>query len=112
MGELKRRNAILEMQISTALREELGVAPSTQRVNVEIVNVTPSTLISQARILDLRMSLRSTGCSLSDFVARILGFLKQQRNVSLLSLQSNTTIVESTPVHGLVLRLKVEVCMY
>ncbi|KAG6421075.1 hypothetical protein SASPL_117624 [Salvia splendens] len=94
------------MQLSTAPREELG--SSSQRVSVEIKRMAPSST-SQPRFLDLRISLRSRECSLSDLVARVLGLLKQQeRNVSLLSLQSNTRFVESLPVHGLVLRCKVE----
>ncbi|XP_042065327.1 putative transcription factor bHLH041 [Salvia splendens] len=106
LGELEARNDLLEMQLSTAPREELG--SSSQRVSVEIKRMAPSST-SQPRFLDLRISLRSRECSLSDLVARVLGLLKQQeRNVSLLSLQSNTRFVESLPVHGLVLRCKVE----
>ncbi|XP_042059383.1 putative transcription factor bHLH041 [Salvia splendens] len=104
LGELETRNAVLEMQLSTAPREELG--SSSQRVSVEMM--APSST-SQERLLDLRISLRSRECSLSDLVARVLGLLKQQeRNVSLLSLQSDTRFVESLPVHGLILRCKVE----
>ncbi|XP_047949256.1 putative transcription factor bHLH041 [Salvia hispanica] len=104
LGELETRNAILEMQLSSAPREELG--SSSQRVSVEMM--APSST-SRARLLDLRISLRSRECSLSDLVARVLGLLKQQgRKVSLVSLKSNTRFVESLPVHGLVLRYKVE----
>ena len=108
LGELETRNAILEMQLSSAPREELG--SSSQRVSVEMM--APSST-SRARLLDLRISLRSRECSLSDLVARVLGLLKQQgRKVSLVSLKSNTRFVESLPVHGLVLRYKVEVMYF
>lgn len=116
LEELTRRNVALETQILTAQREsgdqELGVAtsPHHQRVTINVENIAPST--SETRFLDLRMSLRSEECSLTDFVARVLGFLKREGNVSLLSVQSNTRIVEeSTTVRTLVMRLKAEVCI-
>ncbi|KAI3447145.1 hypothetical protein Pfo_003810 [Paulownia fortunei] len=109
VAELSKRNQTLETQLSTTQREageEVGVSSSTSRVNVEIAHVSP--LTSESRFLDLRVTLRSGECSMMDLVVRVLEFLKQQRNVSVLSVQSNTRMVESTPVHGLVLRLKVE----
>lgn len=118
LGELTRRNVALQTQILTAEREgggdqELGVATSTHHHQRVTINVEIAPSISEARFLDLRMSLRSEKCSLTDFVARVLGFLKRMGNVSLLSVQSNTRFVEeSTAVHTLILRLKAEVCNY
>ncbi|KAK6151960.1 hypothetical protein DH2020_014595 [Rehmannia glutinosa] len=111
LKEVRKRNQTLETQLSTN-RIEVGLISSSridQRVNVEISQVL-SASTSESRLLDLRVNLRSGECSLLDLVFRVLGFLKQQRNISLLSVQSNTRMqVESNvPVHGLVLRLKIE----
>ncbi|KAK4396904.1 putative transcription factor [Sesamum angolense] len=45
---------------------------------------------------------------LHQWKGRVLEFLKQQRNVSLLSVESNTRMLESIPVHRIMLRLKIE----
>ncbi|KAL3623644.1 hypothetical protein CASFOL_032460 [Castilleja foliolosa] len=107
---LTQRNQILQAQLSMTNESEAGdhleASPSTERVNVGLTRVSPST--SETRLFDLRVNLRSGEFSLSDFVIRVFGFLKQQRNVNLVSVQSNSRMVESIPVHGLVLRLKVE----
>ncbi|KAL8040323.1 hypothetical protein ABFX02_10G089900 [Erythranthe guttata] len=114
--ELRQRNQMLESKISSStLSDQVVVGNSSSssavdhqtRVSVEITQVqSPST--SDARLLDLRVRVRGER-SMLDSVIRIMEFLKQQRNViTVLSIESNTRMFESVPVHGIVLRLKIE----
>ncbi|KAL7095975.1 hypothetical protein ACP275_10G056500 [Erythranthe tilingii] len=114
--ELRQRNQMLESKISSSnLSDQVVVGNSSfsssvdhqTRVSVEITQVqSPST--SDARLLDLRVRVRGER-SMLDSVIRIMEFLKQQRNViSVLSVESNTRMFESVPVHWIVLRLKIE----
>ncbi|KAL7136766.1 hypothetical protein ABFS83_10G052900 [Erythranthe nasuta] len=114
--ELRQRNQMLELKISSSnLSDQVVVGNSSSsssvdhqtRVSVEITQVqSPST--SDARLLDLRVRVRGER-SMLDSVIRIMEFLKQQRNViTVLSVESNTRMFESVPVHGIVLRLKIE----
>ncbi|KAK4415694.1 putative transcription factor [Sesamum alatum] len=109
--ELRKRNQMLESQLSARKSEASdqdqveGSSSSVERVNVEINQVSSST--SEARFLDLRVTVRGES-SMLDLIIRVLEFLKQQRNVSLLSVESNTRMLESIPVHRIMLRLKIE----
>ncbi|KAL0410479.1 UNVERIFIED_CONTAM: putative transcription factor [Sesamum latifolium] len=110
--ELSKRNQMLESQLSVQRSVEAGnqdqvggSSSSAERVNVEMNQVSSSA--SEARFLDLRVTVRGES-SMLDLVIRVLEFLKQQRNVSLLSVESNTRMLESIPVHGIMLRLKIE----
>ncbi|KAL0315776.1 UNVERIFIED_CONTAM: putative transcription factor [Sesamum radiatum] len=112
--ELSKRNQELQSELSTTAGKEGGgeevggLSSSSERVSVEIAQVSSASTSEEARFLDLRVRLRSGECSLLDLVIRVLEFLNQQSNLRLLSVQSNTRLVESAPVHGLVLRLRVE----
>ncbi|KAK4432892.1 putative transcription factor [Sesamum alatum] len=111
--ELSKRNQVLQSELSTTGRKEGGeevggLCSSSERASVEIAHVSSASTSEEARFLELRVRLRSGECSLLDLVIRVLEFLNQQSNVRLLSVQSNTRLLESAPVHGLVLRLRVE----
>lgn len=121
--ELSRKNQILEAQLLQNDDQELGqmitgTASSTtdQRVvDVRITNiiVAETTSSEAARILDLRVIVRSGGeyyCSMLDLAIRVLEFLKQLRNViTLISVEADTPmLLETTSVNRLVLRLKIE----
>ncbi|CAA0814261.1 Putative transcription factor bHLH041 [Striga hermonthica] len=126
VDELSRRNQMLESRILSVQRlskgsggggedDETGpkiCSVDDQRVNVEITHVSPST--SEARFLDLRVRARARSSGeimsdgLSDLVIVLLEFLKQQRNVSLTSLESNTRMSGPAAVHEMMLRLKIE----
>ncbi|KAG8376156.1 hypothetical protein BUALT_Bualt09G0033900 [Buddleja alternifolia] len=111
VNELSKRNQMLESQLFSVRREDqvkgssCSSSSSAERVSVEISEVSAST--SDARLLDLRVEVRGD-CSIMDLVIRIMEFLKKQRNVSLLSVESNTRMVESVQVHGIMLRVKIE----
>ncbi|KAL0346705.1 UNVERIFIED_CONTAM: putative transcription factor [Sesamum calycinum] len=111
--ELSKRNQMLESQLAVQRSVEAsnqdqveGSSSSVERVNVEMNQVSSSSA-SEARFLDLRVTVRGE-TSMLDLAIRVLEFLKQQRNVSLLSVESNTRMLESIPVHRIMLRLKIE----
>ncbi|XP_075512440.1 putative transcription factor bHLH041 [Primulina tabacum] len=107
VSELSKRNQ--ELEASLLSQGEAMVwrfsSAQDQRLNVEINQASEQT--SEARILGLRVTVRGE-CNMVDLVIRILEFIKQQNNVGLQSLESNTRPVESTLVHCVVLRLKIE----
>ncbi|XP_073298179.1 putative transcription factor bHLH041 [Primulina huaijiensis] len=107
VSELSKRNQELEASLLSQGEAMAWRFSSSQdqRLNVEINQVSEQT--SEARILDLRVTVRGE-CNMVDLVIRILEFIKQQNNIGLLSLESNTRPVESTSVHCVVLRLKIE----
>ncbi|KAK6120409.1 hypothetical protein DH2020_045889 [Rehmannia glutinosa] len=112
VAELSKKNQMLESKLYSVRRSEdsedqiVGSNSSVdQGVIVEIAQVSSST--SEARFLDLRVNVRGEN-SMLDLIIRIMELLKQQRNVSLLSVESNTRMLESNPAHGIVMRLKIE----
>ncbi|KAL8463964.1 hypothetical protein ACS0TY_033779 [Phlomoides rotata] len=111
MVELVKKNQMLESQLSGRKSEartvdiHVGSSSTAERVNVEITEVSSST--SEARFLDLRVSVRGES-RLLDLITRLIGYLKQQRNLSLLSLESNTSMSGGVQVHGVMMRLKIE----
>lgn len=90
----------------SAQRPEASTVDDHQRINVEILQVSSST--SDARFLDVRVRVRGERRSLLDLVIRIMELLKQS-NVGLMSVESNTTMLESVTMHGIMMRLKIEV---
>ncbi|XP_075516161.1 putative transcription factor bHLH041 isoform X3 [Primulina tabacum] len=111
--ELSKRNQTLEGQLlnrkEPIIQESAEGSSSSssvqERVNVEMHRAPEST--SEARILELRVTVRGE-CRMLDFVTGILEFLKQQKNLSLLSIDSKARMAESDSVHVLVLRLRIE----
>ncbi|XP_059635940.1 putative transcription factor bHLH041 [Cornus florida] len=111
VAELTQRNQLLEAQL-LAPRDanyNRGVvirgSSSNQRLEVRITNVAEST--SEARMVDLQVIVRGE-CSLLDLAVRILEFLKQVNNVSLMSVEAEAQIVESNPVNQATFRLRIE----
>lgn len=94
-----------EPMIQESAEGPLSSSSVQERVNVEMHRAPEST--SESRILELRVTVRGE-CRMLDLVTRILEFLKQQRNLSLLSIDSNARMAESDSVHGLVLTLRIE----
>lgn len=108
--ELTKRNQILGEQLlrqNETTNQEISDGSSTERLQVRITNIAETT--SDARILDLRVILRGE-CSLLDLAIRVLEFLKTLGNVTVLSVEGDTRMEETTSVSQLVWRLKIEVC--
>ncbi|CAK9144133.1 unnamed protein product [Ilex paraguariensis] len=108
VAELSQRNQILEAAVLPR-REVTGETSGSlaERLGVQITNVAESTSSSETRMVDLQVTARGES-SMVDLVIRILEFLKGVKNVSLISVEANTQMVESSPVNRVVLRLKIE----
>lgn len=112
VAELSRRNHILETQLlpkkSAAVEETSSGVSSSERVEVQITNVGPSTSASSSRIVDLQVIMRAE-VSMVDLVVRLLEFLKTDQNVSLMSVEANARTAEPTSISNVVLmRLRIE----
>ncbi|XP_059634818.1 putative transcription factor bHLH041 [Cornus florida] len=108
VAELARRNQLLEAQFFPAKEgdhREVINGYSNVRLDVQVTNIAEST--SEDRLVDLRVIVRGE-CDLLDFVIRILDFLKLVKNVSLMSAEAETRIVESSPIKRVILKLKIE----
>ncbi|KAI3410669.1 BHLH domain-containing protein [Psidium guajava] len=107
--ELRRKNAVLEAQAlppkEPASGEPSGSSSDGCGVDVQTRTVSEST--SQDRTVDLQVTVRGD-CSTLNLVIRILEFLKQVRNVSLMSMEADTQVHESNIVNRVNLRLNVE----
>lgn len=120
VSELTRENEQLEAQVlrgkqatSTAAGssdggDEFGAGgASEERLGVQTENVA-SSMTSEERRVNLRVSLRGEA-SLSDLATRVLDFLKRVENVSLLSMEAESTpMEESGHLHRVIFRLRVE----
>lgn len=103
--ELSRKNQQLEAQLPRA--EEVGES-SNERLNVRVTHVPEST--SEQHIIDLQVTLRGER-PVVDMVIRILEFLKQVNNVTVMSMEASTHVAESTSFSRVILRLNIEVCI-
>ncbi|KAF8036337.1 hypothetical protein BT93_C2151 [Corymbia citriodora subsp. variegata] len=111
--DLRRKNTILEAQVlppkepvSSERSGGGGSSPGdSSRVDVQTRTVSEST--SQDRTVDLQVTVRGD-CPALSLVMRILEFLRQVRNVSLMSMEADTQVHESNIVNRVNLRLNVE----
>ncbi|GKV47890.1 hypothetical protein SLEP1_g54743 [Rubroshorea leprosula] len=108
VSELSRKNQLLETQLllSREAVEEVVETSSNERTNVRIIHKSEST--SEERFIDLRISVRGE-CCVMDMLIRLLEFLKQDRNVSLMSMEANTIAAEPGPLNNINFRLRIEV---
>ncbi|XP_048228423.1 putative transcription factor bHLH041 isoform X2 [Ricinus communis] len=115
VAELSQRNQQLEAELlPAAIEAHAGevIAENQQsgswegRVEVRITNVSESTSEDE-RIINLLIVLRGE-CPVSDFVIRILEFLKQVNNANLMSVDANTSRGASRSLNRVILRLRIE----
>jgi CMP-2-keto-3-deoxyoctulosonic acid synthetase len=106
--ELSRKNQKLEAQLSKAAVSQVSDS-SYQRLDVRVTHVSEST--SEQRIIDLVVNLRGESPILDTVITRILEFLRQVTDMSLISIEASTHTAESTSFNQVVLRLNIEVCM-
>ncbi|KAK3014718.1 hypothetical protein RJ639_008388 [Escallonia herrerae] len=107
VAELSRRNLILEAQLPRKEAVDQGSSgSSSERSNIQVTHVAEST--SEARIVDLRLSVRGVRGSMLDLVIRVLEFLKQAKNVTLVSVDAETQMVEANSMNRVTLRLQIE----
>ncbi|XP_058213022.1 uncharacterized protein LOC131324867 [Rhododendron vialii] len=87
-------------------QEVISLFPD-QRLDVRITHEAEST--SQARVIGLQVVLRGE-CNVMDSVTRILEFMRQVENASLLSVEVDAPVVDSiNPIDIVRLRLRIEV---
>nr|XP_004288955.2 PREDICTED: putative transcription factor bHLH041 [Fragaria vesca subsp. vesca] len=114
VDELSKRNQQLEAAARLITKEEddeeeEAGSSSTERVSVTLTHVSGSTTDQNQRIVALQVIVRSGECSTEDIVIRILEFLKQVNNMSLMSMEASTWKTELHPnINRVVLRLRVD----
>ncbi|KAL4652531.1 hypothetical protein ACB092_01G240100 [Castanea dentata] len=105
--ELNRKNQLLEPHCLPAKEaKEEETSSSNERLIVRTSQVSESTS-SEERIVDLQVIIRGE-CPMVDILIRILELLKQVKNVSLQSMETNTRIIESSSMNHIILRLRIE----
>ncbi|KAJ7955905.1 Basic helix loop helix (BHLH) DNA-binding family protein [Quillaja saponaria] len=112
--ELSNTNKQLKAtQVLLQYREaETSSSSSNERLIVRVSHVTAgasssSSSSSEERIINLQVILRGE-CPQVDLLIRILGFLKQDQSVNLISMDANTQLMESTSIHQVTFRLRIE----
>lgn len=112
VDELSKKNQQLEAAARLIAKDEEEVAgsSSSERVSVTLTRASGSTTDQDhPQIIDLQVIVRSGESSTENIVIRILEFLKQVKNVSLVSMEASTLKTESNPnINRVVLRLRVD----
>ncbi|XP_041002914.1 putative transcription factor bHLH041 [Juglans microcarpa x Juglans regia] len=109
VAELTRRNQLSEAQQLLSAKEvnEEETSSSNERLMVRISAVSGSSSPDQERIVELRVTVRGE-CPMEDMTIRILEFLKQVQNVSLVSMETNIIqMTESTSSTRITMRLRI-----
>ncbi|XP_037493004.1 putative transcription factor bHLH041 [Jatropha curcas] len=109
VAELIQRNQKLEAQVLVPVREgtEEVSESSNERVEVRVARVSETTS-EEERTIDLQIFVRGDSANLSNIVIRILEFLKQHRNVNLMSVEATARTTESRSLNRVILRLRIE----
>lgn len=109
VSELSRRNQLLEAQILPAAREAPQEVTTDERLDVRLIRnpQAASTSTSEETIADLRVTVRGDCCMLALAIC-LLEFLKQVKNVSLMSMEADTQQAESTSIYRLTLSLNIQ----
>ncbi|XP_034913306.1 putative transcription factor bHLH041 [Populus alba] len=103
--ELSRKNQKLEAQLSKAAVSQVRDS-SNERLDVRVTHISEST--SEQRIIDLVVNLRGESPILDTVITRILEFLRQVTDVSLISIDASTHTAESASFNRVILRLNIE----
>ncbi|KAG6662015.1 putative transcription factor bHLH041 [Carya illinoinensis] len=108
VAEVTRRNQLLEAQqllpAKEANEEETG--SSNERLMVRISAVSESSSPDRERTVELRVTVRGE-CPMEDMAIHILEFLKQVQHVSLVSMETNIQMTESTSSTRITMRLRI-----
>lgn len=114
VDELSKKNQQLEAAARLIANkdeeEEAAGSSSSERVSVTLTHVSGSTTDQDhQQIIDLQVIVTSGESSTENILIRILEFLKQVKNVSLVSMEARTLKTESNPnINRVVLRLRVD----
>ncbi|XP_055801544.1 putative transcription factor bHLH041 [Solanum dulcamara] len=99
--ELCKRNEILEGLLLSKKKASQFQQNGSGKVDVYITN------IEERSIVDLQVITRGK-CSISDLVICLMEFLKLANYVNLVSIDANTTMVQSCPLTLITLRLRIQ----
>ncbi|KAM7519631.1 hypothetical protein LguiB_018593 [Lonicera macranthoides] len=104
--ELSRRNHMLEARLprTEATNQEIS-GSSSERLEITVTKMEESS--SKSCVVNLEVNVRGE-CSMLDLVIRVLEFVKQVKNLSILSIQAETRIAEASSIKRIILRLKIE----
>ncbi|KAM7515657.1 hypothetical protein LguiA_005240 [Lonicera macranthoides] len=104
--ELSRRNHMLEARLprTEATSQEIS-GSSSERLEIMVTKMEEST--SKSCVVNLEVNVRGE-CSMLDLVIRVLEFVKQVKNLSILSIQVETRRVEASSIKRIILRLKIK----
>ncbi|XP_028774225.1 putative transcription factor bHLH041 [Neltuma alba] len=115
--KLRERNKWLEAATSSssmaavppAVKEASGDDHEivNERLNVRTISREPASSPSEERIVDLEVTVRGQSSQV-DILIRLLGFLKQDQNLSLISMEANTHLAHATSFNRITVRLRVE----
>ncbi|CAH8338082.1 unnamed protein product [Eruca vesicaria subsp. sativa] len=107
IAKLLERNRELEAKLAGEREMENDLQPD-KRFNVRIIHIPEST--SRERVVDLRVVLRGDNIRADDLIIRLLEFLKQINNVSLVSIDAKTRAREdgANSIVLVSLRLRIE----
>ncbi|KAI3805689.1 hypothetical protein L1987_28279 [Smallanthus sonchifolius] len=107
--ELNKRNKILEANEHSGqeiLHQDSNVHSGDQRLVIGITDVEEST--SESRVVDMEVNVRGDSV-LADLVVRVLQFMKQVENVTGMSIDARTRMLETqTTTNRVVLRLRIQ----
>ncbi|KAK6944812.1 Myc-type, basic helix-loop-helix (bHLH) domain [Dillenia turbinata] len=116
VSDLTQRNTLLEAKylppkLEAGISEEQGARTdsTTERLNVRVIHhhMPEASTQEDHRVVDLHVVVRGD-CSLLNLVAEILRFLKQVNNISLVSMEAETQMRDSSPINHVILRLRIE----
>ncbi|TYG64209.1 hypothetical protein ES288_D06G089800v1 [Gossypium darwinii] len=103
VAELSKQNQLLQARLLPAAADVGG--SSNESLNVRIIPLHEST--SEQRMVDLRISVRGE-VLIDNILMRLLEFLRQDRNVSIMSIEANNQLSEGS-VNYINLRLRIEI---
>ncbi|PIA42982.1 hypothetical protein AQUCO_02000438v1 [Aquilegia coerulea] len=108
--ELKQKNQLLEGRTTSHARgpgEELDqTGSSNEKIDVQIIQTSEST--SEEHEIDLQVIVKGD-CNMVDLIINILGFLKLVNEVSLVWMNADTELLQTTSINQVILRLKIKV---
>ncbi|KAF8406878.1 hypothetical protein HHK36_005999 [Tetracentron sinense] len=103
--ELRQKNRQLQARLSTAKEaSEEASGSSSRRIDVQ---VTTSESTSEDRNINLQVTVRGD-CIMLNLVLRILEFLKQTKDIKLVSMEADTQLQQSNSINRVILRLNIK----
>ncbi|XP_057419005.1 putative transcription factor bHLH041 [Lotus japonicus] len=99
--------ALLADIVKLNLRNQklMKLLSAKERLHVQVSDVTEASSSQEGRMIDLQVTLRGDSSQV-DLLIRLLEFLKLVQNVTLISMDTNTYIIQGTTINRLTFRLR------